>query len=155
MVDCKRHIVRILIVFSKFFSYPKKGRSYEDLPLRMRGDIYEKGMGFRAPSSVRYKITPEYDRFVARAGVDENMLDNFYGALIAQYPSIIFRIFIDGKMMAESPVMRISQEPWRFDIKIPEGSRFINLVCMNTGDNTLLNYGNWVEAGFYTKSPLQ
>ncbi len=137
--------------FSKFFSYPKKGRSFEDLPLRMRGEIYEKGIGFRAPSSVRYEIKPGYDRFVARAGVDENMLDKFYGALIAQYPGIIFRIFIDGKMMAESPVMRISQEPWRFGIKIPEGSRFINLVCMNSGNNNLLNFGNWVDAGFITK----
>ncbi len=65
--------------------------------------------------------------------------------------SVVFRIFIDGAMIAESPVMRISQEPWRFDVKIPEGSRFINLVCMDAGSRTMLDLGDWVDAGFCTK----
>jgi hypothetical protein len=61
---------------------------------------------------------------------------------------VIFKVFIDGVMMAESPVMRISQEPWRFDVKIPEGSRHINIVCMDAGSRNILDYGNWVDAGF-------
>lgn len=137
--------------YYQFFWHPKKGKSYEDLPLRIRGKVYEKGLGFRAPSAVRYEIKPGYNRFVAKTGIDENMLDNFYGALLAQYPSVVFRIFIDGIMMAESPVMRISQEPWRFDVTIPRGSRYINLVCMDAGSRNMLDIGNWVDAGFITK----
>ena len=127
---------------------PKKGKSYGGLQLRIRGKRYERGLGFLAPSAIRYEIKPEYDRFAGRAGIDDNMLDNLYGCHLAQYPAIVFRIFIDGKMVAESPVMRISQEPWRFDVKIPEKSRFINLVCMNAGKRTNLDNGNWVDAGF-------
>lgn len=134
-----------------FIPEPKTGKSYSGLPLRVRGKNYEKGLGFLAPSAVRYGIQKGYDRFVAKAGIDDNMIDNLYGCHLAQYPGVIFRIFIDGKMVAESPVMRISQEPWRFDVKIPDNSRFINLVCMNAGNRSLLDTGNWVEAGFVTK----
>ena len=39
------------------------------------------------------------------------MLNSHLGALVARYPSVVFKVFIDGKLAAESPVMRISQEP--------------------------------------------
>jgi hypothetical protein len=137
--------------YYQFFWHPKKGKSYENLPLRVRGNVYEKGLGFRAPSAVRYELRPEYDRFVARVGIDENMLDHSPGNLLAQHSSVVFRIFIDGTMMAESPVMRMSQEPWRFDVKIPNGSRYINLACMDAGSRNVLDYGNWLDAGFCIK----
>ncbi|KAA6323207.1 hypothetical protein EZS27_027335, partial [termite gut metagenome] len=38
--------------------------------------------------------------------------------------------------------------PWRFDVEIPTGSRRINLVCMDAGSRNILDYGNWVDAGF-------
>jgi hypothetical protein len=67
------------------------------------------------------------------------------------HSSVIFKVFIDGKQVAESPVMRISQEPWRFDVEIPQGSYRINLVCMDAGTRNILDYGNWIDAGFITK----
>jgi hypothetical protein len=130
-----------------FLWQPQKGKSFEGKTLRVKSKSYVHGMGFRAPSSVQYEIKPEYKRFVALAGIDENMLgDN--GRFVAMHSSVVFRLFIDGKPMAESPVMRISQEPWRFDVEIPEGSRSINLVCMDAGSRSLLDYGNWINAGF-------
>ncbi len=130
---------------------PKKGTSYEELPLRIRGKLYEKGMGFAAPSAVRYELKPEYDSFVAKAGIDDNMLDNHKGCHLAMHCSVVFRVFIDGNLMAESPVMRISQEPWPFDVKIPQGSRYINLVCMDAGSRNIMDLGNWVDSGFCLK----
>jgi nicotinamidase-related amidase len=130
--------------------YPQKGKSFEEKPLRVRGTTYSHGMGFRAPSSVQYDIEPEYKRFVARAGIDDNMLDNNNGRFLAMHCSVVFRLFIDGRQAAESPVMRISQEPWRFDVEIPQGSRRINLVCMDAGTRNILDYGNWIDAGFIT-----
>ncbi len=135
-----------------FMWMPKKLQSYEGKPLRVSGTTYMHGMGFRAPTSVQYDLKPQYNRFVARAGIDENMLsDNHNGRSIAIHSSVIFKIFIDGELAAESPVMHISQEPWRFDVKIPEGSRRINLVCMDAGSRNILDYGNWVDAGFIIK----
>ncbi|MDR2120588.1 MAG: NPCBM/NEW2 domain-containing protein [Tannerella sp.] len=131
--------------------YPQKGTSFEGKPLRVRGVTYSHGMGFRAPSSVQYDIKPEYARFVARAGIDDNMLDENHGRFIAKHNSVVFKLFIDGSPAVESPVMRISQEPWRFDVEIPEGSYRINLVCMDAGTRSMLDYGNWIDAGFMIK----
>jgi hypothetical protein len=133
------------------FWYPEKWKSFEGKPLRVSGKTYSHGMGFRAPSSVQYEIKPAYKRFVALAGIDENMLDVNHGRFIAIHSSVVFRLFIDGKQAAESPVMRISQEPWRFDVEIPQGSRLINLVCMDAGSRNMLDYGNWIDAGFITQ----
>jgi hypothetical protein len=130
---------------------PKKGQSYENQKLRVRRMVYEKGLGFLAPSAVRYKLEPGYERFVAKAGIDDNRLDHDSGRNLVMHCSVVFRVFIDGKMMAESPVMRMSQEPWRFDVKIPQDSRYINLVCMDAGSRNILDLGNWVDAGFVTK----
>lgn len=133
------------------FWSPKKGKSYDGLPLRIRENIFEKGLGFRAPSSARYELKPEYERFVAKSGIDDNLIKTDLGRNLVMHCSVVFRVFIDGNLMAESPVMRISQEPWRFDVKIPKGSRYINLVCMDAGSRNILDLGNWVDAGFCVK----
>jgi nicotinamidase-related amidase len=131
--------------------YPEKSKSFESKPLRVRKKTYEHGLGFRAPSSVQYDIKPEYQRFVARAGIDDNILDDNNGRFLAMHSSVIFKIYIDGKQVAESPVMRISQEPWRFDVQIPNNSHRLNLVCMDAGTRNILDYGNWLDAGFVMK----
>lgn len=134
-----------------FMYFPVKGKSYEGKPLKVRGVTYEHGLGFRAPASVQYDLKPEYKRFVAKVGIDENLLEPKNGSLIAMHCSVVFRIFIDGVMMAESPVMRATQEPWRFDVEIPKDSRRVDIVCMDAGSRNLLDYGNWMDAGFITK----
>jgi hypothetical protein len=85
---------------------------------------------------------------VALAGVDDNLLDQNLGSNGARYPSVVFKVFVDGRLAAESPVMRISQVPWRFDVPIPPGSRQIVLVCDDAGSRSPYDLGNWVEAGF-------
>ncbi|MDR2346466.1 MAG: NPCBM/NEW2 domain-containing protein [Planctomycetaceae bacterium] len=132
--------------------YPVKSKSFEGKPLRVRGKTYQHGLGFRAPSSVQYEIKPEYKRFVALAGVDENMLSQNNGRFLAMHSSVVFKIFIDGKFVSESPVMRISQEAWRFDVEIPEGSRRINISCTDAGSRNILDYGNWLDAGFIVET---
>jgi nicotinamidase-related amidase len=128
--------------------YPQRQKSFEEKRLRIRGVVYDRGMGFRAPSSVQYAIKPEYKRFVALAGVDDNMLAQNNARFIGMHNSVVFCVHIDGIKVAESPVMRLSQEPWRFDIPIPEGSRLINIACMDAGTRNILDYGNWVDCGF-------
>jgi nicotinamidase-related amidase len=130
---------------------PQRWKSFEGKPLRIRAKTYAHGIGMRAPASVGFDLRPEYRRFVALAGVDENMLQDENGRFIAIKSSVIFRVFIDGRLAAESPVMLISQAPWRFDVEIPAGSRLINLSCMDAGSRSSLDYGNWVDAGFVTE----
>ena len=130
---------------------PRPDGAYLGGPLRLREVNYRKGMGLRAPSHMIYEVKPEFERFVARVGVDEGLLKNDLGRERAMYPHVVFKVVIDGRPAAESPVMRISQEPWRFDVPIPAGSRVISLAALPVGDFNPGELVQWVDAGFTLK----
>jgi nicotinamidase-related amidase len=121
--------------------------------LKIGDCTYGKGVGMRAPANLLYKIQPGYDRFVARAGVDDEPFREQPNArFLATYPSVQFQVYIDGNLASESPVMRLGQEPWRFDVKIPERGRLINLVVTDSGSRSPLDLADWVDAGFKLKT---
>lgn len=130
---------------------PQTNRAYDGQPLRLRGVEYKSGIGLRAPSHLIYEIKPEFAEFVARAGVDEGLLRWDMGRERAMYPKVVFRVFLDGKLAAESPVMRISQEPWRFRVPLPPGSRLLSLAAVHVGDDNPGELIQWVNAGFRLK----
>jgi nicotinamidase-related amidase len=130
----------------------KTNQAFTGAPLSIRDRIYTKGVGMRAPANLLYEIKRGYQRFVARAGVDDEPFRQRPKArFLATYPSVQFLVYIDGALTSESPVMRLSQEPWRFDVKIPEHSRLINLVVTDAGSPSPLDLANWVDAGFVLK----
>ena len=109
---------------------------------------YDRGIGVHAPCALAYEIKPGYKRFVALAGVDEHLIKISFGSNLAKYPSIVFKVFLDGKEAAASPVMRIVSPAWRFDVEIPDGAKSIALIAMDAGDGSREDFGNWVDAGF-------
>ena len=64
---------------------------------------------------------------------------------------MVFKVFIDGKEAAASPVMRVLSSAWRFDVPIPAGSKFINLVAMDAGDGSREDFADWANAGFIVR----
>ncbi|HUT25879.1 MAG TPA: NPCBM/NEW2 domain-containing protein [Sumerlaeia bacterium] len=127
---------------------PQRDRSYAQTPLQLRGEKFDKGMGVYAPCQLVYSVKPEYEAFVAQAGADESMLSHNLGCQRASFPSVAFRVFIDGELQAESPIMRISQPPWRFRVEIPDGAKVISLAVTDAGDGNREDLANWVNAGF-------
>jgi len=95
-----------------------------------------------------YALEPRYRRFVALAGIDEEMIGIHHGSNLARHSSVVFRVFVDGRLMAESPLMRVTEKPWRFNVGIPQGSRQISLVATDAGDGSKGDYADWVNAGF-------
>jgi hypothetical protein len=138
--------------FSPHVNPPQKDRSNQGNSLRLRGRTYDHGIGVHAPNQMIFSLKPEYDRFVALAGVDEHCLDGANGTNTAMHPSVVFHVYIDGRLAAESPVMRISFEPWRFDVKIPEGAKIISLSVSDAGNGSRHDLANWVNVGFVTNS---
>jgi hypothetical protein len=137
--------------FSPRVNPPQMDLTNHRQPLRLRDQRYQKGVGVHAPNQLVYELKPEYERFVALAGVDEYILDTNLGSNLAMHPSVVFKLFIDGKPMGSSPVMRIAEEPWRFDVKIPAGARRISLVAADAGNGNKEDFANWVNAGFVLK----
>jgi len=127
---------------------PQKDKSNLGQSLRLDRREFKHGLGVHAPCALAYDLKPEYGRFVAWAGVDENLVDLNHGSNLARYPSVIFRIFIDGQEAASSPVMRIQSPAWRFDVALPPEAKSISLIAMDAGDGSREDFANWANAGF-------
>jgi hypothetical protein len=115
---------------------------------RVREMPYSRGIALHAPASVVYEIKPEYQRFVSLAGIDDMILGRNNGETLAAFPSVVFKVYVDDKLAAESPVMRISQPPWHFDVPLPEGSKRLKLEVTDAGDGPRLDQALWPESGF-------
>ena len=130
---------------------PSYDQSYSQQPLKLRRKNYPKGIGVEAPSHLLYDIESKYDCLVGIAGLDERILEDELGRTRAMHPSVILKIYINGNLVTESPILRISQEPWRFEVEIPVDSQTISLVAVPSHDNSHDNFVNWVNVGFLVK----
>lgn len=137
--------------YSPLSNPPQMDTNNRKQSLKQRGKTYAKGIGVHAPNQMLYELKPEYDRFVALAGVDEHITEVNNASNLGMYPSVVFKVFIDGKLAAESPVMRMLEEPWRFNVLIPKGSKMISLVATDAGNGNKEDLANWVNAGFTTR----
>ena len=130
---------------------PQKDKSNLGQPLKVNRKTYDVGMGAHAPCALMYDLKPEYKRFVALAGADENLVSISNGSNLAMYPSVVFKVFIDGREAAASPVMRVLSLAWRFDVPIPEGAKVISLVAMDAGNGSREDFADWANAGFLVR----
>jgi len=127
---------------------PLKDKSNLGQEIRVNRGTYQHGLGVHAPNEVVYEVKPEYSRFVGLAGADENLLGVSNGSNLAKYPSVVFKVFIDGREAAASPVMRVQFPAWRFNVPLPRGSKRITLVTMDAGDGSRQDFADWADAGF-------
>jgi hypothetical protein len=130
---------------------PQKNKSNLGQDLKLNRQVYANGVGVHAPCELVYEVKSEFKRFVALAGVDENLASISNGSNLARYPSVVFKVFIDGREAAASPVMRMLSQAWRFDVEIPGGATMISLVAMDAGDGSREDFADWANAGFIVK----
>ncbi len=130
---------------------PQINRSNLGKKIRINRQEYKHGIGVHAPCELAYEIKPGYTRFVGLTGADENLISVSNGSNLARYPSVVFKVFIDGKEAAASPVMRVQSLAWRFDVPIPEGARMISLAVTDAGDGSREDFADWADAGFLVR----
>jgi len=130
---------------------PQKDKSNLGRDLKINRQVYQHGIGVHAPCELIYEVKPDYKRFVALAGADENLVSISNGSNLAKYPSVVFKVFVDGREAAASPVMRILSQAWRFDVEIPDGAKMLGLVVMDAGDGSREDFADWANAGFIVK----
>jgi nicotinamidase-related amidase len=150
---------------------PKINRSIGGNVLTVRGKQYERGLGANSVTELIYGLGPGYRRFVAMGGIDDEILGDDLGRFRASFAGVIFKVYIDEKLAARSPLMRIQYVPWPFNIEIPEGARQIKLVIDDGAggeqalasatypesyrdwwwtDHSYMGHADWLEAGFVT-----
>ena len=127
---------------------PRPDKSNLGGEIRIARQAFPHGLGVHAPNEVVYEVKPEFRRFVGLAGVDDHVVSLSNGSNLAQYPSLVFKVFLDGREAAASPVMRALGTAWRFDVPLPADTRRISLVAMDAGDGSREDFGDWADAGF-------
>jgi len=119
-------------------------RSVAGKTLTVNGRKYQNGMGVHATSELVYDCKVDYRRFVAVAGIDHSQRHD-------ERPSVVFKVYADGKLLAESPVLKWDTiDHWHFDCGVPRGYRRIRLVVTDAGDGNACDHADWVDAGFVT-----
>lgn len=102
--------------------------------LTIRGKDYYQGITLHAPGEIEFAIPAGATRFVALAGADDAPKGRFNAQFLGQHPSMVFQVFVDGRKAGESPVMRMGQVPWPFDVAIARDARKLRLVVTDAGD---------------------
>ncbi|MFP4056775.1 MAG: NPCBM/NEW2 domain-containing protein [Candidatus Brocadiia bacterium] len=123
---------------------PRRDKSIEENPIRIRGEVFERGMGVHAVSELVYPLKPAYQRFVAVVGVDDEKNDTPSG-------SVTFEVQADGKTLFKSPVLTPFDERVSIDVPIPDGAKQIHLLVGDGGDGIGCDHADWANAGFITK----
>ena len=128
----------------------KKNQSAGGKAITIGGKTFGHGLGVHAPSVLVFPLKPEYRRFVAVAGLDDEQRFENDG-------SVVFRVRIvredrSTSENARSPVLTWKKEGrWHFDVPIPSGATALDLVVDDAGDGFRCDHADWAEAGFVTK----
>ena len=120
-------------------------------PLTIAGEVFADGIGVHAPAELVYAVKPEYRRFVATVGLDDEVKGS--------QATVVFSVVAElakgkRKVLATSPKLRAERKDptWRFDVQLPPGCEKLHLLVEDQ-DPTRSNRGHadWTDAGFITK----
>jgi hypothetical protein len=121
---------------------PRRDKSIEDNPIRIRGEVFAKGIGTHAASEISYKVRSDFRRFVAVVGVDDEK-DGM--------GTVTFAVFADDKPLLESGPLNGFQERIPVNVEIPKGAKLLRLLVGDAGDGIGCDHADWANAGFLTE----
>lgn len=114
----------------------QRNLSVDGNPLSVAGQRYLRGIGTHAKGSFELDLGGAALRFQALAGVDDE---------IGKGPGdLAFEVWVDGKKVAESPVLRKGDAPHSFDIALT-GARRLRLVATTGGDDNGWDHADWLN----------
>ena len=146
---------------------PRLNLSVDGNILSNRDYKFAKGIGVQSPARMTFSVKPNYRRFVALVGVDDECMrwDNpdgqkqwpqwwkpIHGPTSYRLSQVVFGVKFDGKVVAQSPPMFNGDKPWSFDVPIASGTKEIELVVEDVASRftDAHGHGDWLNAGFVT-----
>jgi hypothetical protein len=118
-------------------------------PLRLGEETFTDGIGLHAEGQALYARQPEWKRFVAVVGIDENQRRQHQSSLVCE----VVAESGDGKKtsLAKSPTLRFDGvERWHFNVPLPADCTKVHLLVHDAGDGDKSDHADWVHAGFRT-----
>src|SRR5437868_10200192 len=98
---------------------PRKARSVDGHPLAMGGKSYEHGVGTHANSALTINLGGGAEQFSSDVGID---------AETAKRGSVRFEVWVDGRKLADSGVMRGGDPPKHLQVQL-RGARKLELIA--------------------------
>ncbi len=103
-------------------------------PLMLGGTIFPHGLGTSSDSFITINLNGAATRFMATVGINDDR-SNKKG-------SVIFQVWLEGKKVAESPVMRGGDKPYQMSVDIT-GAKLMYLIVDDAGDGPDDDIANW------------
>ena len=146
---------------------PRHNRSVDGNILSNRDYKFAKGIGVQAPARLTFALRPEYRRFVALVGVDDECMRWDHPGGLKQWPQwsrrvegitsyrisqLVFRVLLDGRPALSTPALFNGDRTWGVDLPIPPGAQTIELAVEDV-DSRITDphgHGDWLNAGFMT-----
>jgi|GEM_PF-284743 len=125
---------------------PRRDLSIEDNPIRIRGEVFAKGIGTHAVSEISYKVRSDFRRFVAVVGVDDEK---------DGVGTVTFSVLADDKPLVETGPLTGFQERIPINVEVPKGTKFVRLLVGDAGDGVGCDHADWANAGFITEGQPQ
>lgn len=105
-------------------------------PLRMRGRVYQKGLGVHPPSLLRFRLGGVCSRFTAEVGIDDEK---------GSGGSAVFQVWSDGEKIFDSGVMTSATPPRPVDLSVA-GRLDLRLFVGTADDGFINDHADWAEA---------
>ncbi len=126
-----------LRAMSQEWGAPQKGLSVDKNPLKIGGRTFQHGVGTHAYSELRVKLVGPLTQFHSKVGMDDEMK--------AGKGSVRFLVYADGKVVADSGVMRGGNAPKELNALV-RGARELRLIVEDAGDGIDSDHADWADA---------
>lgn len=120
---------------------PGINTSVDGKPLTIAGEVFKRGFGTHAESSLLIKLNGKAKNFSALVGMDDE--------IIGQSPAAEFEIYGDNKKIWSSGIMHLGDKAKLVNISL-QGINQLELVVTDGGNGPYYDHANWVDAKFET-----
>lgn len=111
-------------------------------PLMIGKSSYATGIGAHAVSFIEYPLDGQFEKFEVTVGIDGSTEGR---------GSVVFRIYVDGKVKADSGVINGFAKPMTLTVDKLSGAQRMILSVTDAGDGDKHDLANWVEGKLFVK----
>ncbi|MPS63378.1 NPCBM/NEW2 domain-containing protein [Chryseobacterium sp.] len=115
--------------------------SVDGKPLTIAGDVFKRGFGTHAESSLLIKLNGKVKKFSAWVGIDDEMKGH--------EPAAEFEIYGDNKKLWSSGIMKLGDKAKPVSVSL-EGVKQLELVVTDGGNGPYYDHADWADAKFET-----
>jgi alpha-galactosidase len=124
---------------------PQRNKTVDRRGLQIGSKKFERGVGTHAESVAIYEVAGKAVAFDAEVGLDAEVFPGENGAA-----SVKFAVKADGRVVAETSVLRGRHEPVRIHADLA-GAKTVELLVSAAGDGDHYDHADWANAYFTMK----